>query len=107
MRKELITKLTWVFPETIPVIEDNVGNITAIHAMAFDSFGRPYSVIQGAEDVNSPDYDVTYDNFICFMVDNKDDEFCGQGGYPSVAEAIDAVEYIALIGEAPKGFYAM
>ena len=107
MRKELLTKLTWVFPEVIPVIEDNAGNITAIHAMAFDSYGCPYSVIQGAEDVNSPDYDPTDDNFICFMVDNKDDEFCMQGGYPSVREAIEAVEYIALVGEAPKGFYAL
>ena len=119
MRNELKTNLTWAIlkdPIVIP-LESGDSQFTN-YAVAFDTWGGVFCTIQGyenPEDVNTPlthefimGKDVvrpTEDNFIVLMSDNKDDEFCGQGGYESIQEAINAAVYIAMNGEAPKGFY--
>ena len=107
MRNELKTRLTWATLNPPVVIEDFPGgNIFANYKIAFDNWGNTYAVIQGYLDPNDTDYDIADDNFLCIMTDNKDDEFCGQGGYNTVAEAVEAVEFIAANGEAPRGFFA-
>ena len=106
MRKELLTKLTWTDFNPPVVISDGY-NTMVNYKIAFDSWGNTFALVQGYLDPNEADYDIADDNFICFMVDNKDDEFCMQGGYPTIEQAIEAIEYIAKNGEAPKGFYAL
>jgi hypothetical protein len=100
------SKLTWVMLTDNPtVIEDTAGNCSTIYAIAFDSFANVFSHIVGQYNPADEDYNIEDENLICHMTENVDEEFCGQAGYSTIEEAIEAIEFIAKNGHAPEGFY--
>jgi len=97
--------LTWVDCNP-PIVTDDGANTFVTYKIALDQYGAPYATVQGYLDPAEDEYTVAEDNFLCYMCNNEDDQFCGQAGWDTVAEAVEAIEFIAREGKTPPGFFS-